>query len=187
MPVLKNFSVINHPARMRIFQALNGVELSINQLADYLTDVPKPSLYRHVHKMLEAGVIQVAGTHHINGIEERFYTACEGLIDPEDVNQPGGLEDFAHHVRLYGSAVAQDLAQYTLQQGKLDLDNIVARDHVFYATEEEFVQVRQAIYDLLSSLERNLPAQGRIKRRIFVIGHPLPAALVAEKSNSHIR
>lgn len=182
---LKNFSVINHPARMRIFQALNRVELSINQLGDYLPDISKPSLYRHVHKMLEAGVIQVAGVRHINGIEERFYTACEGLIDVEEVYQPGGLEDFAHHVQLYGSAVAQDLAQYTLQQGKPDLDNLIARDYVFYASEQEFLQARRAIYDLLSNLEKTSPAEGRRKRRIFVMGHPLLADLTTEKPESN--
>lgn len=184
---LKNFSVINHPARMRIFQALNSVELSINQLGEYLPDIPKPSLYRHIHKMLEAGVIQVAGVRHVNGIEERFFTACEGRIDPEEVYKPGGMENFAHHVQLYGSSVAQDLAQYTLLQGKPDLDNIIARDHVFYASEQEFLQVRQTIYELLSSLERNPPAEGRIKRRIFVMGHPLLAALAAEKPQSNTK
>lgn len=32
--------------RVRICHALNGAELSINQLAKGLPDVPKPSLYR---------------------------------------------------------------------------------------------------------------------------------------------
>ncbi|WP_366519208.1 helix-turn-helix domain-containing protein [uncultured Thermanaerothrix sp.] len=34
---------------MRIFQALDAEELSINQLAKRLPDIPRPSLYRHIH------------------------------------------------------------------------------------------------------------------------------------------
>jgi DNA-binding transcriptional ArsR family regulator len=182
---LKNFAVINHPVRMRIFQALNGVELSINQLAKVLPDVPKPSLYRHIHKLLDAGVIHVARMRLVNGIEERFFTANEGLIDPADVYQPGGLEQFADHVRLYGTSVAQELADYVLKRGDPDLNNIAAHDHVFYATEEEFKHVREAIYELLQTMETLPPAEGRIKRRIFIMGHPLQAAEMVESAETN--
>jgi DNA-binding transcriptional ArsR family regulator len=177
---LKNFAVINHPARMRIFQALNGVALSINQLAQVLPDIPKPSLYRHVHKMLEAGVLQIARIRHVQGIEERFYIAADGLIEPEEVHKPGGLEQFADHVLIYGSSVAQDLARYIMDRSEPDLNNILARDYTFYASEQEFMQVRQAIYDLLGALKGTPPAEGRAKRRIFLMGHPLQSALMTE-------
>jgi hypothetical protein len=38
---LQNLLVINYPAQTCIFQALNGVEPSINQLARALPDIPK--------------------------------------------------------------------------------------------------------------------------------------------------
>lgn len=76
---LKNFSVINHPVRMRIFQALHAEELTINQPAKRLADVPKPSLYRHINQMVEAGVIEVRRTRLVNGIEERFFAAVNEL------------------------------------------------------------------------------------------------------------
>ncbi|MCS7249210.1 MAG: helix-turn-helix domain-containing protein [Anaerolineales bacterium] len=170
---LKNFAVINHPVRMRIFQALNETELSINQLAQRLSDVPRPSIYRHIHQMLDAGVIRVARTRLVNGIEERFYIAERGLIDPADLERPGGLQEFVDHVRLYGCGVAQELGRYVLERGEPDLNNIAARDHVFYATEEEFVRAREAIYKILQALEAQPPAEGRRKRRMFIMGHPL--------------
>lgn len=170
---LKNFAVINHPIRMRIFQALNEVELSINQLAQRLPDVPRPSIYRHIHQMLDAGVIEVTRTRSVNGIEERFYMAARGMIDPADLENPGGLQEFVDHVRLYGCGVAQELGRYVLERGEPDLDNIAARDHVFYATEEEFLQAREEIYRILRALEAQPPAEGRRKRRMFIIGHPL--------------
>lgn len=176
MPV-RNFDVINHPIRMRIFQSLHNVHLSINQLAELLPDVPRPSLYRHVRKLVDAGVICVAARRMVHGIEERFYTSVEGLIDPEEVYQPDGLAKFAEHVRIYGSVVAQDLAQYVLARGAPDLANIAARDHVFYATEEEFVRLRETIYEMMRALEEQPPAPGRTQRRLFVMAHPLLTSL----------
>jgi hypothetical protein len=82
---LQNLLVINYPAQTCIFQALNGVEPSINQLARALPDIPKSSLYGHVRKMLDAGILQIARVRYVNGIEECFYSAVEGLIDRVEV------------------------------------------------------------------------------------------------------
>lgn len=182
--LLRNFDVVNHPVRMRIFQALHGTRLSINQLAQLLPNVPKPSLYRHINRMLEAGVVEIADTRMVHGIEERFFTAAQGLIDPDEINTPEGLAKFADHVSLYGTFVAQDLAQYLLRKGDPDLDNVSAREYVFYATQEEFLQVRETIFDLLARLEQNSPAPGRVQRRMWIIAHPLRAPLVLGESNT---
>ncbi len=170
---LKNFAVINHPVRMRIFQALHAEELSINQLSKRLADVPKPSLYRHIHQMVEAGVIEVRRTRLVNGIEERFYAAVNALIDSADIDQPGGLEQFADHVQLYGNGVVQALTRYILECGNPYDEKIAARDHIFYATEEEFVRARETIYRILKDLEQNPPSAGRQKFRMFIMGHLL--------------
>lgn len=173
---LKNFAVINHPVRMRIYQALCMETLSTNQLAQRLPDVPKPSLYRHIHHMLEAGVITVAHTRSVNGIEERFFAAAKELIAPEDLRRAESLEQFADHVQLYGNGVTQELVRYILSRSELRVQDIAVRDHVFYATEQEFIQAREAIYRLLQSLEAQPPAPGRKKYRLFVMGHPSGAA-----------
>lgn len=170
---LKNFAVVNHPVRMRIFQLLHAGELSINQLAQRLADVPKPSLYRHINQMMKAGVIEVRRTRLVNGIEERFFAAVDERIDPAEINQPGGLEQFADHVQLYGTGVVQELARYLLSSSAPHEKNIAARDHVFYATEEEFIQIRETIYALLKQLEAEPPAPGRRKYRLFLMGHPV--------------
>lgn len=51
---LKNFELLNHPIRMRIFQALYHVEMSVQQLTEYLQNVPQSTVYRHVRLMSEA-------------------------------------------------------------------------------------------------------------------------------------
>ncbi|MCL6542543.1 MAG: helix-turn-helix domain-containing protein [Roseiflexus sp.] len=178
----QKFDAINHPVRMRIFQLLYGNQLSIHQIADLLPDVPRPSLYRHVRKLQESGLIRVAAPRRINGIEERFYTSVEGLIDPAELEKPGGIEKFAAHVSTYGAVVAQALAQYVIRRGVPDLTNIAARDYIFYATEEEFTRLRKAIYALLQEMEQQPPAPGRTQRRMFVIAHPMLTTTMNQES-----
>ncbi len=103
--------------------------------------------------MLDAGVIRVTRRRLVNGIDERFYIANEGLIYPADVYQSGSLDHFADRVRLYGTSVAQELADYVLSHGEPDLNNIAAHGRVFCATEREFERVRETIYELLQTME----------------------------------
>ncbi|MGQ9814956.1 MAG: hypothetical protein ACUVR3_07385 [Candidatus Roseilinea sp.] len=95
--------------------------------------------------------------------------ALEGLIDPAELDKPQGIEKFATHVSLYGSAAAQALAEYVLKRGSVNLSSIAARDHIFYATEEEFVRLREAIFALLREMEQQPPAPGHSQRRMFVL------------------
>jgi len=169
----RNFEVVNHPVRMRIFQALLHEQLSIHQMAKRLPDVPLPSLYRHVKKLHDAGLLVVAATRSVNGIEERYYTAVQGLIDPAELDKSESVDAFAEHVSVYGMVVAQAAAQYVSRRGEPDLNNLAVRDHLFYATEEEFLRLREAIYALLETAATQPPAPGRVKRRWFVVAHPL--------------
>jgi len=110
------------------------------------------------------------------------FTSVEGLIDPAELEKPGGIEKFATHVSMYGSIVAQALAQYVIRRGVPDLTNIAARDYIFYATEEEFTHLREAIYTLLQQMEQQPPAPGRTQRRLFVIAHPMLTTTMNQES-----
>ncbi len=121
-------------------------------------------------------MITVAHTRSVNGIEECFFAAAKELIAPEDLRRAESLEQFADHVQLYGNGVAQALVRYILSRSELRVQDIAVRGHVFYATEQEFIQAREAIYRLLQSLEAQPPAPGRKKYRLFVMGHPSGAA-----------
>jgi len=173
---LRNFELVNYPVRMCLFQAFLGEQLSIHQLAEHLPDVLLPSFYRYVKKLHEAGHLVVAATRSINGIEERFYTAVQGLIDPDALDKPESVDAFAEHISVYGLVVAQAAAQYVAQCSTPDtpeLNNLAVRDYFFYATEEEFLCLREAIYALLEAAAEQPSAPGRIKRRWFVVVHPL--------------
>ena len=77
-----------HPVRLRILQAFLGDRtLTTAQLATELDDQPAGSLYRHVAKLVDGGVLAVVGERRIRGTVERTYrlAVTSALIDPDEL------------------------------------------------------------------------------------------------------
>ncbi len=170
---LKNFELLNHPIRMRIFQSLYHREMSVQQLTEYLQEVPQSSVYRHVRMLNEAGLLKITSTRQVNGIEERFYMAVNDFIDRREIEKPYGRQNFADFVSLYGTVAAQDLGHYISSHEANDIKNIASRDHFFYATEEEFIAIREKIYQILKEAEEKRSQSDGKLWRFFVIAHPI--------------
>src|SRR5689334_16806001 len=120
---------IFHPVRMRIIQALVGREgLTIHELDDALDDVPLTSLYRHVNRLVDAGILCVVETRPVRGAMERVYAYAEGSSDltQEDLR----FADRPEHMRYFATFVAGLLGAYGryLHQSEPDL----AADRVAY-------------------------------------------------------
>ena len=63
-----------HPVRLRIVEAFLGDRaLTTAQLRAELPDVPPGSLYRHVAKLVDGGVLSVVGERRVRGAVERTY------------------------------------------------------------------------------------------------------------------
>src|ERR1700759_1895483 len=61
-----------HPVRLRIVQAFLGDRaLTTSQLAAELSDVPAASLYRHVARLVDAGVLAVVAERRVRGAPAR--------------------------------------------------------------------------------------------------------------------
>src|SRR5438105_5467350 len=62
------------PVRLRIVQAFLGDRaLTTSALAAELADVPPASLYRHVARLVDAGVLSVVSERRVRGALERTY------------------------------------------------------------------------------------------------------------------
>jgi DNA-binding transcriptional ArsR family regulator len=63
-----------HPVRMRIIQAFLGDrKLTTGDLRAELPDVPPASLYRHLARLIDAGVLDVVAERKVRGTVERTY------------------------------------------------------------------------------------------------------------------
>ena len=64
--------IMSNPTRIRIMQYM-GVhkESTTKEIAAYMPDVPRRTLYRHINFLVEIGVIKVKETRQVRGGEER--------------------------------------------------------------------------------------------------------------------
>ncbi len=172
---MKRFDLLNHPVRLRIAQLLYGRQLSTTQIYEILGNVPKPSLYRHLSRLLEGGVIEVVETHLVKGIEERIYTTVKSELNVTQEDREKGVDpnDFADFIRVYGTLAADEMANVVAAESPLNFQNLAFRDYEFAASDEEFAELCATLWRLLDEAEQRPLEGSRRKRRILVLSFPI--------------
>jgi hypothetical protein len=167
-----------HPVRLRIVQAfLGGRELTTAQLGVEFPDVPPASLYRHVGRLAEAGVLTVVAERKVRGAAERTYR-----LDLSAASV--GTDDLAsmtveEHRRGFATFVAMLLADFERylegSGGRPDpvRDRIGYRQAAVWVTDEEFDALAAELAAVLRSRMENRP-EGQRRRRLVSTVH-LPA------------
>ena len=118
-----------HPVRLRILQAFLGDRaLTTSQLQAELPDVPPASLYRHVAKLVDAGVLAVVDERRVRGATERTYTlqTTAATVTPEDLANLSADE----HRRMFLTFLAGIIREYDLYLEGGDID--LVRDGISY-------------------------------------------------------
>ena len=78
--------VLLHPVRLRIVLAMTGTALTPAELAQRLPGVPQASLYRHIARLTDAGILEVVDERKVRGVVERTYAVNveAASIDADD-------------------------------------------------------------------------------------------------------
>jgi len=158
-----------HPVRLRVIQAFLGDRaLTTSDLKEELADVPTTSLYRHVARLVDAGVLTVTAERQVRGTVERTYVLRLGAasIGPDDVD---GMSPDEHRQAFmaYIAGLLGDFDRY-LARGDIDLprDDVSYRLAGMWLDDAEFAELRRELARVLRPRLDNPPAPGR-KRRIL--------------------
>ena len=158
-----------HPVRLRIVQAFLGDRaLTTAELRAQLPDVPPASLYRHVARLVDAGVLGVVSERRVRGAVERTYilrlaAAHIGLGELEKMT----VDD---HRQAFIAFVAGLLGDFDRYLARGDIDPL--RDGVSYNLAAMWLddeELRDLLRDIARVFEPRLavaPKPGR-KRRIL--------------------
>jgi hypothetical protein len=158
-----------HPVRLRIVQAFLGDRaLTTAELRAELPDVPAASLYRHIARLVDAGVLGVVSERRVRGAVERTYilrlgAAHIGLGELEKMT----VDD---HRQAFIAFVAGLLGDFDRYLARGDIDPL--RDGVSYnlagmwLDDEELRDLRRDIQRVFEPRLANAPKPGR-KRRIL--------------------
>jgi len=166
--------LILHPVRLRIVRAfLGGRSLTTSALAAELADVPPASLYRHVARLVEAGVLEVVAERRVRGAVERSYVLHEAAANI-------GADELAtmsadEHRRMFITFVAGLVGDFDsyLDGGDVDLfrDKVRYRLADLWLTDAELHELATEITDVVLPRLANRPGPGRSRRvlRTFLL------------------
>lgn len=167
--------LILHPARFQIIQALSREALTTQELDAALPAIPKPSLYRHLKTLLEAGIVEVAETRPVRGVEERRYRLAQAPhLNAEDM---AGLshEEHFRYFTTYSATLLQGFADYLDSAPEHDMlaERTGYTEAILYTNTEELDAFAQTLNQALLALAHNGPGPGRHKHKIAIITHPI--------------
>jgi hypothetical protein len=158
-----------HPVRLRIVRAFLGDRaLTTSALSGELADVPPASLYRHVARLADAGVLAVVAERRVRGAVERTYVlrlsaATVGLDQVAAMSR----EEHRQAFLAFAAGLLGDFDRY-LARDDIDL----LRDGVRYSLaalwldDAEYAEMLRELVRVLQPRLANPPSGGR-KRRIL--------------------
>lgn len=158
-----------HPVRLRILRAFLGDRaLTTSELRAELPDVPAASLYRHVARLVDGGVLSVVSERRIRGAVERTYVlraaAASVSLDELDKMTPD------QHRQMFLSYVAGLIGDFDryLDRGDVDYlrDGVSYRMMGMWLSDTEMTALMHELVRVVQPRLANAPAAGR-KRRIF--------------------
>ncbi|WP_433270690.1 helix-turn-helix domain-containing protein [Actinosynnema sp. CS-041913] len=164
-----------HPVRLRIVHALMDRELTARQLGAELGDIPQASLYRHVGRLVDAGVLRVTREERVRGGTQRTYTVVESAValGPHAFAAASSADHQRYFAAFVGALVA-GFEQYLRSTGaEPTRDGLVYQQIPVWVTPAESRRLAATITDLLHPLRAR--TGGRRRTTFAMVLHPDPA------------
>lgn len=168
-------SVILNPIRMRIIQALiKNKEMTVQQIAKELPQVPQATLYRHLNKLLKANAIVVVKENKIRGTVEKTYgLEKDPYLSITKELDKDGKEEYLNLFYNYLMILLGDFERYiSIETSDLAKDGVTFRSAAIYLSDEEY---REFLGDLINAFDKirdNKASPDRRLRKISTIVMP---------------
>lgn len=161
--------VLLHPVRLRVVQAFLGDRaLTTSQLRAELPDVPPASLYRHVARLVDTGVLSVVAERRVRGATERTYVlrTSAASVDLDELEKMTTAQ-YREMFLAFVAGLIGDFDRY-LDRGDADLqrDGVSFRLAGIWLTDEEMKELAHDFIRVIQPRLANPPTSAR-KRWIF--------------------
>ncbi|MFP3123912.1 helix-turn-helix domain-containing protein [Ectobacillus funiculus] len=164
-------NLILHPVRMQIVQTLiGGRRLTVQEMGQRLSAVPQATLYRHLNKLVQGGVIEAVEQHQVRGAVEKVYALSSGgVISPQEFMESSNEEKMEVFIQFV-SGLINNFGSYVNQE-KADFvkDGATFRQAELHMNDDEFQEFTQGIAAVFQKFIQNDPRDDRKKRTIATI------------------
>jgi DNA-binding transcriptional ArsR family regulator len=170
--------LLAHPVRLRVIMALAGEQLTPQQIAAALSDVPQATLYRHINRLAEGGALRVVRETPVRGAVEKVYALVEesANLDETDLAHATG-EDHIRYFTVFFAAILGQLRSYFQQEtASPRTDGLVCQGSTPYLTDAEYHRLLSDLGALLATAHANPRTPDRRRRFIGWVALPGPQA-----------
>jgi Helix-turn-helix domain len=173
-----------HPVRLRIVEAFLGDRaLTTSQLRAELPDVPAGSLYRHVARLVDGGVLAVVSERRVRGALERTYVlrASAARLGVDEIASMSRDE----HRQAFLAFVAGVIGDFDRYLARETIDPL--RDGASYnlaamwLDDAELAELARELNIVLQPRLANAPRPGRTRRILATV--LLPGATEPDPSD----
>jgi hypothetical protein len=166
-----------HPVRLRIVQTFLGDRaLTTTQLRAELPDVPPASLYRHVARLVDHGVLSVVAQRHVRGALERTYVlqGAAARINPGGVAKMT-VDEHRQAFLAFLAGLIGDAERY-LARGNIDPLGDGASYNLagLWLDDVELMEFARELYTVVQPRLANGPKPGRTRRILATVLLPAP-------------
>jgi helix-turn-helix protein len=161
-------ALITHPIRARILTALLGRELTTQQIAKLLPDVPLSSVFRHVRRLVEGGVLAPVGEVRVNGALTKVYAVPKGQarVGPDDTHGATRAEHWSYFTTFLNT-LSESYRAYLEQEGADPaVDPVHALMGALHLSAEEYQEFMEALREFLAPWSAK-PSGGDRRRILF--------------------
>lgn len=163
--------LILHPVRMQIVQTLVGERnFTVHDISQRLPDVPQATLYRHLNKLVQGGIIEIVSQNQIRGAIEKVYAlADKGMISPQEFAESSTEEKMEVFIQFV-SGIINSFGDYLNQEG-VDFvkDGLTFRQAELHMNDDEFLEFAQGLASVFQKVINNDPREDRKKRKVTTI------------------
>lgn len=167
--------ILLHPVRLKIIQSLlGGSKRSAADMLKLLPDIPQATLYRHLNKLVEGGLVHIHEQKQVRGAVEKIYTlSSQNMVLSQDDLSDVSKEDHLKYFTTFLFGLLDDFSSY-LKQDSIDLakDGVGYRQVGLYLTDEEFQAFALELSAAVRKVIHNQPNEQRIKRMFSTIVIP---------------
>ena len=163
-------ALLLHPVRLRILRAFLGDRaLTTSELQTELSDVPVASLYRHVARLVDGGVLTVVAERRVRGALERTYVLrpAAASVSLDEVAKMTPDE----HRQMFLAFVAGLIGDFDRYLARGDID--LLRDGVSYGMSGMWLddaELRELSRELITALQPRLANAPKPGRRRWILG-----------------
>lgn len=165
---------LQNPIKCKILLSVRAEgQTTAKQLAEANKTIPQATLYRHLGKMTNDGILKVVQENRIRGVVEKVYALAEELaVKPTVLAQLSG-EAYMSLFTEYVMNIMGEFSAYTSGEG-IDIANDGSGFSVIpiYATKEELQEIGSKIVAALTPFMQNEPSPERRYHTVSLIVTP---------------